>query len=129
MPIYEYKCQSCGERYEKLQKYSDPPCKKCPHCGGALKKLISSPAIQFKGSGFYITDYAKKNSPSEEKRIKADSAPKNAGESKPAEAKSAEAKAAPAKTEAKSETKTAPKTEVKSESKSDSKPAAKKSDS
>jgi len=120
MPIYEYKCQSCGERYEKLQKYSDPPCKKCPHCGGALKKLISSPAIQFKGSGFYITDYAKKNSPSEEKRIKADSAPKNAAESKPAEAKSAEAKPAPAK----SEGKTAPKTEAKG----DSNPAAKKSD-
>ena len=125
MPIYEYKCQSCGERYERLQKYSDPPCKKCPHCGGSLKKLISSPAIQFKGSGFYITDYAKKNSPSEEKRIKADSAPKNAAESKPAEAKSAEAKPAPAKAEAKSEVKTAPKTEAKG----DSKPAAKKSDS
>jgi putative FmdB family regulatory protein len=124
MPIYEYKCQSCGERYEKLQKYSDPPCKKCPHCGGSLRKLISSPAIQFKGSGFYITDYAKKNSPSEEKRIKADSAPKNAAESKPAEAKSAEAKPAPAKTEAKSEGKTAPKTEAKG----DSNPAAKKSD-
>jgi hypothetical protein len=90
-----------------------------------LKKLISSPAIQFKGSGFYITDYAKKNSPSEEKRIKADSAPKNAAESKPAEAKSAEAKPAPAKAEAKSEVKTAPKTEAKG----DSKPAAKKSDS
>ena len=63
MPIYEYKCQSCGERYEKLQKYSDPPCKKCPHCGGALKKLISSPAIQFKGSGWYVTDYARDSSP------------------------------------------------------------------
>jgi putative FmdB family regulatory protein len=72
MPIYEYKCQSCGERHEKIQKYTDPPCKKCPHCGGALKKMFSSPAIQFKGSGFYITDYAKKNSPSEEKKIKAD---------------------------------------------------------
>ena len=120
MPIYEYKCQSCGERYEKLQKYSDAPCKKCPRCGGALKKLISSPAIQFKGSGFYITDYAKKNSPSEEKKIKADSGQKNAAESKTAEANSA-----PAKTEAVSESKTAPKTEAKS----DSKPAAKKSDS
>jgi len=124
MPIYEYKCQSCGERYEKLQKYSDPPCKKCPHCGGALRKLISSPAIQFKGSGFYITDYAKKNSPSEEKKIKADSGQNNAAESKTAEAKSVEAKTAPAKTEAKSEGKTAPKTEAKS----DSMPAAKKSD-
>ena len=124
MPIYEYKCQSCGERYERLQKYSDPPCKKCPHCGGSLKKLISSPAIQFKGSGFYITDYAKKNSPSEEKKIKADSGQNNAAESKTAEAKSVEAKTAPAKTEAKSEGKTAPKTEAKS----DSMPAAKKSD-
>jgi putative FmdB family regulatory protein len=124
MPIYEYKCQSCGERHEKLQKYADPPCKKCPHCGGVLKKLISSPAIQFKGSGFYITDYAKKNSPSEEKRIKADSAPKSSAESK-----TAEVKPAPAKTEAKTETNSAPKTEDKSESKSDSKPAAKKSDS
>ena len=120
MPIYEYKCQSCGERYEKLQKYSDPLCKKCPHCGGPLKKLISSPAIQFKGNGFYITDYAKKNSPSEEKKIKADSGQKEAAESKPAEAKSSEAKPAPAKSEAK----TAPKTEAKGESK----PAAKKSD-
>jgi putative FmdB family regulatory protein len=129
MPIYEYKCQSCGERHEKLQKYSDPPCKKCPHCGGALTKLISSPAIQFKGSGFYITDYAKKNSPSEEKRIKADSGPKNTVESKPAEAASTEAKPAPAKTEAKSEAKPAPKAEAKSEPKSESKPAAKKSGS
>ena len=85
MPIYEYKCQSCGERYEKLQKYSDPLCKKCPHCGGPLKKLISSPAIQFKGNGFYITDYAKKNSPSEEKKSKAASANSDA----PAEGKSA----------------------------------------
>ncbi len=124
MPIYEYKCQSCGERYEKLQKYSDPPCKKCPHCGGALRKLISSPAIQFKGSGFYITDYAKKNSPSEEKKIKADSGPKNAAESKTADTKSAEAR-----TEAKTEAKAAPKTGTKSEAKTETKPAAKKSDS
>jgi putative FmdB family regulatory protein len=121
MPIYEYKCQSCGERHEKLQKYSDPLCKKCPHCGGILKKLISSPAIQFKGSGFYITDYAKKNSPSEEKRIKADSGPKSAAESKPAEGKSAEAQTAPAKADAKP----APTAEAKGEPT----PAAKKSDS
>jgi putative FmdB family regulatory protein len=111
MPIYEYKCQSCGERCEKLQKYSDPPCKKCPHCGGALKKLISSPAIQFKGSGFYITDYAKKNSPSEEKKSKASSEKRDSP---------AESKPEPAKTEAKPATKT--------EAKSESKPAAKKSD-
>ena len=60
MPIYEYKCDACGKRYEKIQKLGDPPCKKCPACDGALRKLISSPAIQFKGAGFYITDYPKK---------------------------------------------------------------------
>jgi putative FmdB family regulatory protein len=65
MPIYEYKCQKCHKRFEKLQKVSDPPCNKCPGCGGLLKKVISSAAIQFKGSGFYITDYAKKEIPAE----------------------------------------------------------------
>ena len=60
MPIYEYQCEQCKHRFEKLQKYSDKPCKKCPSCAGPLRKLISSPAIQFKGNGFYITDYAKK---------------------------------------------------------------------
>jgi putative FmdB family regulatory protein len=67
MPIYEYKCQDCQKRFEKIQKLSDPPCKKCPNCGGKLKKLISTSAIQFKGKGFYITDYAKKDAPAEGK--------------------------------------------------------------
>lgn len=59
MPLYEYQCESCGERLERIQKFSDPPATHCPKCDGSLKKLISSPAIQFKGSGFYITDYAR----------------------------------------------------------------------
>ncbi len=68
MPIYEYKCQQCQKKFEKIQKISEPPCKKCPSCGGKLKKLVSSPAIQFKGSGFYATDYAgKKEAPAEVK--------------------------------------------------------------
>lgn len=62
MPIYEYKCRLCGEVCELLQKVGDPSPKSCPACGGPLEKLISSPAIQFKGSGWYITDYARKNS-------------------------------------------------------------------
>ena len=62
MPLYEYQCQSCETRFEKIQKFSDPPVDVCPKCGGAVKKLPSSPAIQFKGSGFYITDYPKKSS-------------------------------------------------------------------
>ena len=67
MPIYEYKCEKCGKRYEKLQKISDPLCKKCPSCEGKLRKVVSSPAIQFKGAGFYINDYGKKGESGHEK--------------------------------------------------------------
>jgi putative FmdB family regulatory protein len=60
MPLYEYQCDSCGHRFEVIQKFSDPAIETCPSCGGPVKKLFSSPAIQFKGSGWYITDYARK---------------------------------------------------------------------
>ncbi|HEU4890912.1 MAG TPA: FmdB family zinc ribbon protein [Vicinamibacterales bacterium] len=60
MPLYEYQCDACNHRFERIQKFSDPPVEVCPACGGSVRKLISSPAIQFKGSGWYITDYAKK---------------------------------------------------------------------
>ena len=62
MPLYEYECESCANRFERIQKFSDPPVDTCPACGGPVRKLLSSPAIQFKGSGWYITDYAKKGS-------------------------------------------------------------------
>lgn len=62
MPLYEYQCDACGIKMEKIRKFSDPPLEICEACGGHLQKLFSSPAIQFKGSGFYITDYAKKTS-------------------------------------------------------------------
>lgn len=65
MPLYEYQCQQCGKVTEVLQKISDPQLTVCSSCSGELKKLISSPAIQFKGSGFYITDYKKSGSSSE----------------------------------------------------------------
>ena len=61
MPLYEYQCDACNHRFERIQKFSDPPVDACPVCGAAVRKLISSPAIQFKGSGWYITDYAKKS--------------------------------------------------------------------
>ncbi|MCC6163291.1 MAG: zinc ribbon domain-containing protein [Acidobacteria bacterium] len=60
MPLYEYECDACGHRFEVIQKFSDDPLTTCPKCGGSVRKLLSSPAIQFKGSGWYITDYAKK---------------------------------------------------------------------
>jgi putative FmdB family regulatory protein len=62
MPLYEYECEAeNGRRFEIIQKFSDAPLTVCPTCGGAVRRLISSPAIQFKGSGWYITDYAKKS--------------------------------------------------------------------
>lgn len=95
MPLYEYQCQVCGERVEVIQKHSDPPYAHCPKCSGDMKKLMSAPAIQFKGSGFYKTDY-------------------NA--SKPSESSKSDSKS-----DSKSESKSETKTETKSETKSDSK--------
>ena len=61
MPLYEYECEACGQRFDKIRKFSDPPLEECARCGkGPIRKLLSSPAIQFKGSGWYITDYANK---------------------------------------------------------------------
>src|SRR5262245_2512055 len=98
MPLYEYQCEACGHRFEVIQKFSDPLVEKCPKCGGVVRKLLSSPAIQFKGSGWYITDYAKKDSSGGSKSDKADAKSESGsdakGESKPAEKK---ADSAPAK--------------------------------
>lgn len=94
MPLYEYQCDKCAHRFEVIQKFSDAPIEVCPKCGGPVKKLLSSPAIQFKGSGWYITDYARKS----------DSTSTPSSETK---------------TETKTESKTETKTEKKSESKSD----------
>lgn len=83
MPLYEYQCKKCGHRFEKIQKFSDQPVKKCPDCGGPVEKIISAPAVQFKGSGWYVTDYAKKShAPS------TDSGSKDSKESKKEEKKS-----------------------------------------
>ena len=60
MPLYEYKCLKCGRRTEKIESVSGPHLRKCPHCGGKVEPMISAPAIQFKGAGWYVTDYAGK---------------------------------------------------------------------
>ncbi len=62
MPLYEYQCKSCHTLTERIQKFSDPPLTVCPHCGGELEQLISAPTVQFKGAGWYVTDYARKGS-------------------------------------------------------------------
>jgi putative FmdB family regulatory protein len=62
MPLYEYQCKKCKHRFEKIQQFSDKPIKKCPECGGSLEKLISQSSVQFKGSGWYVSDYGRKGS-------------------------------------------------------------------
>lgn len=61
MPIYEYVCKKCHHKFEKIQKFSDPKVKKCPECGGPVEQALHAPAVQFKGTGWYVTDYAKKS--------------------------------------------------------------------
>jgi putative FmdB family regulatory protein len=78
MPLYEYRCKKCGETTEVLQSAKDKPLDKCPKCGGAVVKRTSSPAIQFKGSGWYITDYAKKGDATSERKAGTKEGPKDA---------------------------------------------------
>jgi putative FmdB family regulatory protein len=116
MPIHEYECLKCGTRFEELQKFSEAPLKRHNGCGGRVKKLLSAPSFQFKGTGWYVTDYARKN---------------NGGDAKTKEAKEAkEAKAdhkadGKGRSEAKSEAKSESKAEGKSESKTEAAPAKK----
>lgn len=100
MPLYEYQCDACAHRFEVIQKFADPPVEVCPKCGGAVKKLLSSPAIQFKGTGWYITDYARKSdggAAASGSEAKSDATPDAKTDTK-TETK-ADTKAAPAKTE------------------------------
>ena len=70
MPLYEYKCDACGARFEMIRKFSDPPLEQCSVCGkGPVEKLVSSPAFHLKGSGWYATDYAKKADVGFQRRI------------------------------------------------------------
>jgi putative FmdB family regulatory protein len=100
MPLYEYECVACHERVEIIQKHSDPPHSVCPKCGSDMRKLISAPAIQFKGSGFYKTDYASSSSSAASSGSKSEAKSETKGESK-----------SDTKSEAKSETKSETKSE------------------
>ena len=112
MPLYEYLCKKCGHRFERIQKFSDPHVKKCPDCGGAVEQVISAPAVQFKGSGWYVTDYAKKSSGS-------GSSSSSDGDS----GGKSESKSDSSKSESKSDSS---KSESKSESKKEDKPRSEK---
>ena len=112
MPLYEYVCQGCKRKTEVLQRMNERPLRICPHCGGKkLKKAFSAPAIQFKGSGFYITDYARGTNAG-----KSGETPKTGGESKSSESKPAESASESKPSESKKE-----KTPAKADSKKESK--------
>lgn len=96
MPLYEYLCTKCHHKFEKIQKFSDPKIRKCPECGGKVEQTIHAPAVQFKGSGWYVTDYAGK-SPSKE----AGSADKPAEKKDDGKSGKEAAESKPKKTEAK----------------------------
>jgi len=97
MPLYEYECSVCGHRFELIQRFADPPASACVSCGkGPVHKLLSAPAVHFKGTGWYVTDYAKKTGAS---AVRTDAGPGDAGKSDGAAAESkpaAEAKPAAA---------------------------------
>jgi len=117
MPLYEYACHQCGKHFDVLQKFSDQPLAVHEECGGEVERLISAPALQFKGTGWYVTDYARKdtvNAPNSngKSEAKGDSKADSKGESQK-----------DSKTESKSESKSESKGETKTESKSESKPA------
>jgi putative FmdB family regulatory protein len=82
VPLYEYRCKNCGHQFEKIQSFSAPEEKVCPACGGEVERLLSAPAIQFKGSGWYVTDYAAKSANKPTSSGSTDSASKS--ETKPA---------------------------------------------
>jgi putative FmdB family regulatory protein len=116
VPLYEYQCEKCGQRVEIIQRVSDKPYSHCPKCGGDMKKLFSAPAIQFKGSGFYKTDYPSSTASASQgsEGSKSDAKSESKGEGK-SEGKSE------GKTEGKSEGKSETKSETKSESKTEKK--------
>ena len=94
MPIYEYQCRRCEHRFELIQKFSDKPRKRCPECSGTVDRLISPPAIRFKGSGWYVTDYANKKSNEEDKKSNKEDKRETASKNKETESKKAEEKKA-----------------------------------
>ncbi|MFY9804149.1 MAG: zinc ribbon domain-containing protein [Candidatus Acidiferrales bacterium] len=96
MPLYEYKCEKCGNQFEKIEKHSAPTTQKCPKCGAKAQRMISAAGIQFKGSGWYVTDYKGKNSGATSIDGAGDGG-SSKSEDKSADSKSADAKASDAK--------------------------------
>jgi putative FmdB family regulatory protein len=120
MPLYEYQCEACSHRFEVIQKFSDAPLDTCPKCGGVVRKLLSSPAFHFKGSGWYITDYARAG----KDQGKGETAGDGKSDSKPAAGDSGSESKSDSKAGSGSESKTESKSDSKADSQSDSKRAS-----
>lgn len=101
MPLYEYKCVKCGHRFEKIESLSASEVKKCPECGGRAERQLAPPAIQFKGSGWYVTDYARKGSSSSSSEGSSDGGAKSGEKTAEKAEKPAESKASAEKSAAK----------------------------
>jgi putative FmdB family regulatory protein len=97
LPLYEYECPKDGT-FERIQKFSDPPLAACPTCGGPIEKLLSAPAIQFKGTGWYITDYARKGDGAGKKEGGKDSGSTDKGSSESSKATSSASSSSNSKT-------------------------------
>jgi putative FmdB family regulatory protein len=133
MPLYEYQCTKCKHRFERIRKFSDRPITKCPECGSKVEQLISAAAVQFKGSGWYVTDYAKKSSSASSDSASADGSSaklvdKDSARMDSMEGSSKSDSSPDSNAESKSESKSQPKSDSKSEPKSESKSSSKKSD-
>jgi putative FmdB family regulatory protein len=105
VPLYEYQCRKHG-RFEVIQKFSDPVLKACPKCGGKVEKLLSAPAIQFKGTGWYVTDYAKKSGGDEKSAAKDEKSASKNGDKKADSGSASKSKDSSASTDASSSTPT-----------------------
>lgn len=97
MPLYEYECLKCGRRMERIESHRGPHLKKCPHCGGKVERLLSPPAIHFKGGGWYVTDYARKSGPSGDGGKAEKEGPKQPAETKAAKEAASSQEKKPAK--------------------------------
>jgi putative FmdB family regulatory protein len=117
VPLYEYQCKKCKHKFEKIQKFSDRPVKKCPECGSPVEKIMHAPAVQFKGSGWYVTDYGGKQTTDtpksdgdSEKPDKSEKKDTASSKEDGAKGKEKDKDSKPKKPEAKSETKSEAKT-------------------
>jgi putative FmdB family regulatory protein len=92
MPLYEYQCESCGRRFEQIRKFSDPAVETCPTCGGNVRKLVSSPAFHLKGTGWYATDYSRKDKGQSSDAEKGESSTSSSADSEKSQQESKESK-------------------------------------